>query len=265
MPCKTQVEEIVRSLFAFTAGTVHFWEGQVQPDNIVRLALPTRRLIDEGLARRDELFKFLALLEDARTRLVVVEGMEGRLSSSERHFVDVMAREGQFPAVCRQVGVDPLSGARTIKLLQLVGAVQLDRDEAAEDLRADGDCAKLEEEVLRECVYDHAKLLAELAAPIVAVDGVADFSARLGRIVEEAAVKHPQVLGALQLAPGGLIDPDLVVTRALRLPGDRVRAVRDGLGELVTYVEFELNNHPRIESPDTFLEAVEELRAKIER
>ncbi|MDH3687637.1 MAG: DUF4388 domain-containing protein, partial [Myxococcales bacterium] len=41
---KYQVEEIVRSLFAYSAGTAHFFDGDVQPDNVVRLALPTRRL-----------------------------------------------------------------------------------------------------------------------------------------------------------------------------------------------------------------------------
>ena len=42
---KAQVEEIVRSLFAYGAGQVLFWEGEVRPDNVVRLSLPTRKLI----------------------------------------------------------------------------------------------------------------------------------------------------------------------------------------------------------------------------
>ena len=29
---KTQVEDIVRSLFAYTAGWIHFWEGEIEPD-----------------------------------------------------------------------------------------------------------------------------------------------------------------------------------------------------------------------------------------
>ena len=56
---KHQVEEVVRSLFSYTVGTVRFWEGEVQPDNVVRLSLPTRRLVAEGIQRRDELQKFL--------------------------------------------------------------------------------------------------------------------------------------------------------------------------------------------------------------
>ena len=60
-----QVEEIVRSLFSYDAGTVLFWEGEVRPDNVVRLSLPTQRLIAEGLRRRDELLKLLAWLEES--------------------------------------------------------------------------------------------------------------------------------------------------------------------------------------------------------
>ena len=67
---KHQVEEVVRSLFAYTSGSVYFWEGEVQPDNVVRLSLPTRKLIGEGLRRRDELFKYLASLQDDRVRVV---------------------------------------------------------------------------------------------------------------------------------------------------------------------------------------------------
>jgi hypothetical protein len=61
-----------------------------------------------------------------------------------------------------------------------------------------------------------------------------------------------------------VLDPEEVLGRAMRLPGDRVRGVGQGLGEIVTYLEFELNNHPRIERADAFLAAVEDLRSKIE-
>src|SRR5258705_7245338 len=59
-----QVEDIVRSLFAFGTGQVLFWEGAVMPDNVVRLALPTRRAVEAGVEQRDELLSFLAQLED---------------------------------------------------------------------------------------------------------------------------------------------------------------------------------------------------------
>ena len=85
---KSQVEDIVRSLFAYTSGTVHFWEGEVQPDNVVRLSLPTRRLVAEGLQRRDELFRLLALVEDPRVRLERQEAEGGPLAANERSFLE---------------------------------------------------------------------------------------------------------------------------------------------------------------------------------
>ncbi len=261
---KTQVEEIVRSLFAFTTGTVHFWEGEVQPDNVVRLALPTKRLIAQGLKRRDELFKFLAVLEDPRTRLVPVPEMSARLSASDRDFVSATLGGGTFPTVCRDVGVDPLCGARTVQLLQLVGAVRIERNESP--AAGTGETASLghEDDRVRECVYDHVKLLAELAAPIVAMDGPQALTDRLRPVLEQAAERHAPLLRGLTLGPGGGLDPDEVLARALRLSGDRIRWVSQALGELVAYLEFELNHHPRIEDADTFLAAVEDLRAKIE-
>jgi hypothetical protein len=112
-------------------------------------------------------------------------------------------------------------------------------------------------------VRAHAKLLAELAAPIVAVEGGEALRARLQRVADEAARRFPEILGDLALGRGGALDPEAVAERALRFPGDRDREVRLALGELVAYLEFELVNHPRIPDPDAFLEALEPLRASL--
>jgi len=261
---KAQVEEIVRSLFTYTAGSVHFWEGDVQPDNIVRLALPTRRLIAEGLRRRDELFRFLALLEDPRTRLIPSAARNSKLSTSEHAFMDAVAVEGRFSAACQRAGIDPLSGARMLRLLKMVGAIGVEREGGSGDVVGEGDLRVSDEERVRECVYDHAKLMGELAAPLVAMDGFAAVEDRISRVVEEAASRHPELLVGISVRSGGLLDPEDLLVRALRLTGDRLRAVREGLGEIVSYLEFELNNHPRIEDPVHFLEAVGALRAKLE-
>jgi hypothetical protein len=259
---KGQVEDIVRSLFSYTSGTVHFWEGEIQPDNIVRLSLPTRRLIAEGLKRRDELFRFLAHLEDPRVTLQVGETDRAQLTSSEKQLIDVIAVEAAFPAACRRAGVDPLSGARSVQLLQLVGALKVERDETG----AEGMPKTVngqDDELVREGVYDHVTLLAELAAPIVAVDGAEAVASRLRRIVSEAAPRHGAILAGLSVAPGGMLDPEEILARALRVTGDRLRVVHEALSELETYLEFELNNHPGIEGAELFLEAVEGLRAKL--
>src|SRR5262245_46038188 len=119
---RAQVEEIVRSLFSYGAGQVLFWEGEVRPDNVVRLSLPTRKLIAEGLRRRDELIKFLAWLEDPRVKLEAVPGFE--LAGTERSVFTAIASGAGFAETCRRARVEPLSGARTIQLLRLLGAVR---------------------------------------------------------------------------------------------------------------------------------------------
>jgi len=261
---KYQVEEVVRSLFAYTSGTVYFWEGEVQPDNVVRLSLPTHRLVAEGVQRRDELLRFLALLEDRRVELVPVEGADANLASTERDVFEALKHESGFSAVCRRVGLDPLSAARTVQLLRLVGAVRIGRGPGDVGYLGEGDLRNAAEEALRECVLNHVKLLAELVAPIVAVEGARPVGRRLGRVLQELAERHPDLLAGVRLGPHCTLDPDELARRALRLPGDRRRETAAALGELVSYLEFELKHHPRITDPEPFLTALAELRATID-
>jgi len=256
---KTQVEEIVRSLFAYPAGCVHFWEGELQPDNVVRLSLPTERLIEEGLARRDELYKLLATLEDPRTHIAVLDGETAALGSNERRFFECVTTAPFFPSACRAAGLDPLSGARTVQLLSRLGAIELQRAVDEPGAPQPGDEASV-----RACAQGFVQLLAELAAPIVAVEGAKAVERRVQSVLADAASRYPELLKGIEVGAGGMLDPEALAERALRLTGDRERSVRDALGELVSYLEFELQNHPAVPDPDIFLNALEELRAKLE-
>ena len=260
---KGQVEEIVRSLFAFELGTVLFWEGEVRPDNVVRLALPTHELIEQGLSQRDELLQFLAYLEDERIQLEPVEGAASHLAGTERTILEALEGVMEFPVMCRRVGLDPLSAARTVRLLDELGALRLVRGGVRESEILQIDPRSAEEDALRACVRAHVKLLAELAAPVVAVEGMDSIRRRLEQVVQEASTRHPEMLAGIEIGPGGTVDPEVFVKRALRFPGDRERAIRVALGELVSYLEFELFNHPQIEDAETFLEALEQLRDQI--
>lgn len=253
---KLQVEEIVRSLFSYGSGNLMFWEGEVRPDNVVRLALPTGRLIDEGLRRRDELLRFLAHLEDERVQLLPLAGLP--VEGAELRFHEVLGDRPSFPVACQRAAVDPLTGARTVQLLRLLGALRVERrDSGGAAARPSADDA------LCACVERHVKLMSELAAPIVAVDGPAAVRARLLPVASELAVRHPALLGGISLGPAGDFDPALLSERARRIPGDRERAVRLALGELVSYLEFDLLNHPRIDEPESFLETLEAMRSQL--
>jgi len=259
---RLQIEEIVRSLFSYGAGTVLFWEGEVRPDNVVRLALPTRRLVAEGLQQRDELLKFLAWVEDPRTRLEQLSGP--KLSGTEQAIYEAIEGATGFCEVCRKAGIDPLSGARTMRLLRLLGAVKLTRPEEGQGAAGrQPQGGTHDDDAVRECVEAHVKILAELATPIVAVDGSAGLRGRLAGIVEETAERFPAILGGVVVGPGGALDPVEITQRALRFPGERECEVRLALGQLISYLEFELMNHPKIDDPEQFLEGLETIRAQL--
>jgi len=259
----TQVEEIVRSLFSYGSGTVLFWEGEVRPNNVVRLSLPTRRLIAEGLRRRDELFKFLALLEDPRVRLAAVAGQHEKLVGTERVIYDMLERTRSFAELCRDADVEPLAAARTIRHLRLHGAVTISRanDEAGASERAAK--ADHDADALRECITEHLKVIAELVVPIVAVESADGIAERMSGVVAEASLHYPELLADLRVGRGGAIDPEELIARARRFPGEREREVRLALGELISYLEFEILNPPDISDPDDYLDGIAALRARL--
>ncbi|MGI9591298.1 MAG: DUF4388 domain-containing protein [Myxococcota bacterium] len=260
---KSQVEEIVRSLFSYGAGHVMFWEGEVRPDNVVRLSLPTRRLIAEGIRRRDELLKLLAWLESRRVRLTPVKEAGMDLTSTERAIYEASRSDISFAEMCREVGIDPLSGARTVKHLRLIGALEVAERSGDDPKVTQKDARKADREALTANVRSHLKVIAELAAPIVAVEGPEGIRLRLERVVQEGARRFPELLAGLEVGPGGAMDPELVIDRVLRFPGDREREVSLAFGELMSYLEFELANHPKIDDPEIFLDSIEGLRGQL--
>lgn len=259
---KLQVEEIVRSLFAYAEGNVYFWEGDVQPDNVVRLSLPTRKLISQGLRRRDELLRFLAALEDPNISLEVTgNGAEG-LSGNAHLLCDALIAQPEFAPACRAAGLDPLSGARIVQMLRLAGTVTIKR--GSEASRSAGDHYSESQASLSALIKALLNLIGELSIPLVAADGPDAVFERMSVLLDDTAARHPGLLGGVRLGFAGGLDPEEIERRALKIPGDRERCVRDALGEMVTYLEFELRNHPRIKDPEIYLDAVEDLRAKLD-
>jgi hypothetical protein len=267
---KYQVEEIVRSLFAMPGGTVCFWEGEVQPDNVVRLSLETGRLVSEGIQRSAELRKFLAVLEDGRVRLAGVDGFNDTLAGSERAIADAIGAERAFGEVCEVLDVDRESAARSIQLLRLVGAVKLMRLPEPAGVLDESDLTQADDEELRLRVGAMVKLLSEMRERVAAADGdaegadngdsPAEVNERLARVLDDATGRFPALLTGISLNAAGSLDPDVLVDRALKLPGDREEQLIGSLGELIAYLEFEIKNHPSIDEPDEMLAGLESLR-----
>jgi hypothetical protein len=248
---KYQVEEIVRSLFAMPSGTLCFWEGEHQPDNVVRLSLETRRLVAEGIQRSRELGKFLSVLDDPCVRLARTSGFDGRLAGAERAIAEAIGTERSFAEVCAALGVDRESAARSVQLLRLVGALKLTRLSSPSPAGADLEWE--DDQELRARATALTKLVAELAGRLAEADGDASGEERLARVLEDATARFPALLTGVRLGPGATLDPELLTQRASKLPGDREEALSAAVGELVAYLEFEIKNHPRIADPDRLL------------
>lgn len=255
-----QVEEIVRSLFAYPSGRVVFHEGPAQPDNVVRLALETRRLVAEGVQRREELHKFLEVLEDPRVHLEPVSGFRGVLAGAERALVDALGAGADFARVCDVLDLDRESAARSVQLLRLVGAVRIARSARADVVDA-RDLDAPDETALRERAEALVKLVAALAGAVEgAEEGRGRIGERLERVFDDAVGRFPALLTGVRLGRGGALDPEVLVARARKLPGDRETQLAEALGELVAYLEFEVRNHPRIDDPGALLEGLDGLR-----
>ena len=87
-------------------------------------------------------------------------------------------------------------------------------------------------------------------ALVLIVDNPGLNQSRLARVMEEITGRFPALLAGVSLGGGGSLDPEILVGRSSKLPGDREAALDAALGELVAYLEFEIKNHPRIEDPD---------------
>jgi hypothetical protein len=259
---KYQVEEIVRSLFSYPAGQLFFWEGEIQPDNVVRLSLETSRLISEGIQRRQELRKFLSVLEDPRVHLATIEAACSPLAGSERALAEAIGSGKSFPEVCEQLGFDRESAARTVQLLRLVGAVKLVRVQSQDGFLSESDLERHGDDQIRALVSDLVKLVSELVFPIARAEGGPHgIQDRFCRILDETAQRFPALLSGITAGSGPSLDPEPLIERALKLPGNRESQVAMALGELVSYLEFELKNHPGIEDADAILDGLTELRA----
>ncbi len=252
---RNQVEEIVRSLFAVPSGRLWFWEGDIRPDNVVRLSLETARLIAEGQQRCAELRRFLTVLDDPRVQLSQTGlAVSPVLAESERAIYTAVRSGRPFADVVRELGVDRESVARSVQLLRLIGAVKLMRlpDTAA---------APAQDPALTARAEALVKLIATMMGELANADGDRSIHARLARELHDVAGRFPALLAGIELAEeGGVLDARALAERAARLPDEGAEVLGAALGELVTYLEFELMNHPKLDDAGALLRGLEPLR-----
>jgi hypothetical protein len=253
---KFQVEEIVRSLFSYTDGAVYFFDGEVKPDNVVRLSLPTERLVAEGIQQREGLRRFVELLGTPGVELVRVPGAGDGLEGAERLLYQSLEDERSFPRLLAQLDLEPPAAARAVQMLRRLGAVRVRQGLPPSESSA-------EDEALDRSLEAHLKLIEALAAPIVEAEGPRPLRERFARVLEEIAHRYPAVLAGVGVGPKAVLDRESRRARALALAGDRLEQVRIALGELVSYLEFELRNHPAIGDAAPVLAGADPVRAEL--
>jgi hypothetical protein len=252
-----QVEEIVRSLFSVPDGRMWFWDGEIRPDNVVRLSLETSRLILEGQQRCAELRRFLAVLDDPRVQLAQTNGSSRpSLAGSERAIFAAVGAGRAFRDVVAELRLDPESAARSVQLLRLVGALKLMRTSEVPP-------AAPTSAALRARVEAFAKLVDTIRGAIAQAEGDRAIDARLTRQLNELATRFPALLADLSLTASGGIDVEQWAERASRLPDSAEEVVTAVLSEIVTYLEFELVNHPKLKDAEGFLAGLGPLRRAI--
>lgn len=253
---RNQVEEIVRSLFAVPAGRVWFWQGEIRPDNVVRLSLDTSRLIAEGAQRSAELRQFLAVLDDSRVQLAqTASGARGNLAGSERQIFEAVGAGRAFPELCATLDLDRQSAARSVQLLRLVGALKLMR--LPESLPRS---APPRDSTLLRQAEAFVKLIQELARTIAEAEGDRAIDARLARELRDVAARFPALLAGAGVDLGTCLDPAQLAERAELLPDSGSESLCTALGELVAYLEFEVKNHAKLTDPEAVLASLEPLR-----
>ncbi len=256
-----QVEEIVRSLFLHPSGRIQFWEGEAASANVVQLGLSTQRLIEEGLLVRQDWLGFKARLENETARVALTGVPRIRSSAEEEIVCKALAHETAFSGIVRRCGLDPISVARVIYCLQAAGRVTVDCRGGSESPPR----KTPKDDAVRREVALHLRLIEELTAPLIAFDGPKAVAQRLNQVVEENALHGFALFDTVRFDERATLHPTEVEESALRLTGDRSRAVGEALGELICWLEFELKNHPRIDDSAAFFEAVDPLRAMLAR
>ena len=252
---RNQVEEIVRSLFAAPSGWLWFWEGEIRPDNVVRLSLETSRLISEGQQRCAELRRFLTVLDDPRVQLAQT-GLAGppSLADSERAIFAAVHAGRSFGEVVAELGVDRESAARSVQLLRLIGAVRLLRLPDALPMPPRDPALVARAEAI-------VKLITTMLGEIERADGDRSSRVRLARELHDVACRFPALLSGVEVGDDAdALDATVLAERAARLPDEGGEVLAAALGELVAYLEFELMNHPKLEDAAMTLRGLESLR-----
>jgi len=257
-----QVEEIIYSMFLYEQGQVTFWEGEFQPDNMVRLNLETPELIEAAFRWREELERWTESISHSGVRIEAVAEKRQAVDGLERQIVDALETPSRFGALRRRVGVDTATAARALLLLRRAGAIHIERveedPESTQRVRDEG-----AREQLKSWLVEADRCVGAFVAAIEAAEGSGAITDRLATAVEEVAARYPGVLARVYLPAAGNFPLEALQDRARELPTEVLGDVYQAVSALVDYLEFETKNQSSLEGAPALFENSEALRARI--
>ena len=216
---RAQVEEIVCACFLIERGELAFWEGDIAPDNMIRLELDMPQLIEAAAHWRAELEQWIEAIGHSGVQIEAVPDKRRGFGGLDAQILDALGTPSRFAALGRRIGVDAVTAARSVLLLHRAGAVRIERvDEDPESTQRvrDEDARKRLQGWLGEagrCIDAFLGALERAGPGGSARD-------RFATAIEEVAARFPGVLAHADIPSVGSFPFDAVLQRSQELPAE---------------------------------------------
>ena len=265
-----QVEEIVWSVLAYRSGELAFWRGVAAPDNLVRLRFDTRNLLARGAAWRDELEHWIEDASGDAVRIAVARDPAApstplpRLEGVEAHVVDALHGDATFEETCHRTGLDSVTVARTLQLLEAEGRIEIRRlPEDADSTQRFG--RRGASPRTRASLRAADACLQRLVATLAAYDGIDAVRERVQEALDEIAARFPGVLSEVRLTRDAELPLSDLEKELADTPEDVQRDAALACDALIDYLEFEVVNHAQISNSAALLAELRPLREQVKR
>lgn len=249
---RSQVEDIVYHLFAFTSGSYAFTPKSLDQEQIVRLSMSTQNLIMEGLRRVDERGLFMRKVGSMSAMPVLTGELPETLNAAERRMAEQIAA-GRCPVreLLRRCGLGEFDGLRLLYQLLDKKLVQMEEPSATAIAGELGEVLKIFNgalTVLFKKVSEHNPR----------------FEEEIRYFLRDLPQPYSFVFRDVELGADGAVDGARILANLAGLEeGDKLRLLADALNELL-YMEClaarrELGNQQSAE----LLQRVQEISRRI--
>ena len=263
---KNQVLEIIYSLFHWRTGHFIFRDGATFPDEKIQLSESAANLIMEGMRRMDEWPRIREKIPS--DDLVPVTTMPFERARGEIHFADGEAELFQaldgvrtIRDLVSQSELDEFETLRSLYSFICAGIIKIKGARGGRSYETDED----DTEPMRALMggYDH--LFRQLFAALLAHLGSGEARTVLNQIISNSLGGHP-LMHNLKFNDEGLLDQNSLLANAAELPHtERLAAIDEGLGQLISFCLFEVSKRLGRADKDAAFSAMARARETLEK